>query len=1050
MIKKILPLIFLFAILSSKSYSQDFLGLSTGNYTGISGVMLQPASIVDSRYKFDINLFSTGVNYGNNYFLLDRDVILKFNKNKFDDYATFKDRYLSEATLKSGEKAFFNINNRTQLPLSFMASTGRKSAIALNMQFRTMIQGRGISQDVAKLGFNNFFYGPLNNTNIDASGISINSLSWAEVGLTYGRVLLSSGDHFLKGAITGKYLGGLSSISISSNDLRLSVNSSDSTFNFNTSNVSYNHNKNADFDKLFNKNFRPDANTFGLDAGLVYEYRGKIGNSSILKTDDEKSYDAQRRDVNKYIFKLGVSLLDVGMFNFDKPTNVNSFSGNINRWDLRNGHYNSIKEFDTALANRVIPNLNDPRTYNVYLPTALSAQLDVKFVKGLFLNVMSYWPVSLGNEPGKRFDNYGFYTITPRFETRHFGLYIPYTVTQRNELSDYKEHLLGATVRMGPLFIGSSNLGSMLFNKKLKSADVHVGLKVGFTYGKPNKSNRILSSVFKEEKPGFVVEGDKQNTDNEKMKTGKTQSENNVILDYKTGKIYDNAGGRPNITIINNYYYGSTPADRLMDTIAVLRSFQSYADSLQIEVQKISTKRNTIVADSISKVTADSLKIKRQQLDSLIKSMQQLQRQMDNTSKVQANSKADSSVSYILQMNRLQRDMDTLQFKRDSLQAKRGETLMSNTTAYRQDTALSDMARQNEQALKDKKKDNSAQDSGMIKGKSEQLVATAENLKAASDAQLEMDANYSRQLQQMQDSLARMSKRYAEITDSLTRSDKITKEKTKDAVFSPEQRNAVESARMQEVSSQADSKEYQLLQDKQSELYRQYAMQADALSKDINRLNSRMSATGIDDRRTTNFIPVPVPVNNAGSYRREPAGVSNVNKTDTVYIRDPIIIRDTIRITDTVRNLSPDNYVSRPVRVVPKPDTVLVKEFVKGPGFDYKSMPEENVLFALGKNTIQPTYRSKLDFIAGVLRKNRGLQVKITGHTDSSGSKAVNERLSLERAKAVAGYLMNKGVAEKQIELSSESFTNPAVSGNSVAARSQNRRVALRIVNTDE
>src|SRR5690606_9300724 len=89
---------------------------------------------------------------------------------------------------------------------------------------------------------------------------------------------------------------------------------------------------------------------------------------------------------------------------------------------------------------------------------------------------------------------------TPRFETRHFGLYIPYTVTQRNDLSDYKQHLLGATLRVGPVFIGSSNLGSMLFNNKLKSADVHVGLKIGFTYGKPNKSNRILNSVFKEEK----------------------------------------------------------------------------------------------------------------------------------------------------------------------------------------------------------------------------------------------------------------------------------------------------------------------------------------------------------------------------------------------------------------------------------------------------------------------------------------------------------------------------------------------------------------------
>ncbi|MEO9004383.1 MAG: hypothetical protein ABI288_06585, partial [Ginsengibacter sp.] len=381
--KKLLLLSFLISFLFfSKTYSQDFLGLSTGNYSGVTGVMLQPAQIVDSRFKFDINLFSTGVSYSNNYFLLDKNAILKFNKSDFNDYATFKDRYLSEASLPAGEKVFFNINNRTQLPFSFMATTGKKSAIALNMQLRTMIQGRGISQDFASLGFNNF-YPSSNNPSVDASGISINSLSWAEVGLTYGRVLYASGNHFLKAAVTGKYLAGLSSISLSTNELQMGVNS-DSTFNFNSPNVSYNHNKNADFNKLFDKNFSPNANSFGFDAGLVYEYRGNIDKFKYLKSDDGISSDALRRDVSKYIFKLGVSLLDVGMFQFDKPDDVNSFAANINNWDIKNAHYKSLNQFDTALASRVIANPNDPRRYNVYLPSALSAQLDIKFVKGLF------------------------------------------------------------------------------------------------------------------------------------------------------------------------------------------------------------------------------------------------------------------------------------------------------------------------------------------------------------------------------------------------------------------------------------------------------------------------------------------------------------------------------------------------------------------------------------------------------------------------------------------------------------------------------------------
>lgn len=53
--KKNLFLIIVFAILSFHySHAQGFTGINTGNYAGITGVMLQPASIVDSRFKFDI------------------------------------------------------------------------------------------------------------------------------------------------------------------------------------------------------------------------------------------------------------------------------------------------------------------------------------------------------------------------------------------------------------------------------------------------------------------------------------------------------------------------------------------------------------------------------------------------------------------------------------------------------------------------------------------------------------------------------------------------------------------------------------------------------------------------------------------------------------------------------------------------------------------------------------------------------------------------------------------------------------------------------------
>jgi outer membrane protein OmpA-like peptidoglycan-associated protein len=631
MTKKLLSVTSLLIYSFSSLWAQSFLGINTGNYAGVTGVMLQPASIVDSRYKFDINLISSGVNYSNNYFLVDRSAILKFNKNNFSDYQSFKANYLSVRNLSAGEKVFFNINNRTQVPLSFMATLGKKSAIALNIQSRSKIQGRGISGDLASMAYNGFYYPPLNNTTIDASGVAIQSLNWVEVGLTYGRVLYSSNKHFIKAAFTAKYLAGVASLNMNTNDFRISVNN-DSSINFNTSNFNYNHNKNADFDMVFDKSFRPDATSFGFDAGLVYEYRGNLDKFKYIRNDDEKSYEAERRDVNKYIFKVGVSLLDAGMFKFDKPDNVNSFSANVANWNIASAHYKTIKAFDTALAARVNANANDPRSYNVYLPAALSVQLDIKFVKGLYLNAMLYHPVKLGSSAGSRFDNYGFYTITPRWESRHFGVYFPYTITEKNASTSYRQNTLGATLRAGPLFVGSSNLGTMAFNKNLSSADIFIGLKVGITYGKPNKAGTYFQKIFARKHSTDTVAQTPVYYQNKDTVFVQKNDTSRLLIDYNKGKIYDLPNVKGNIIIVNNnYYYNSLPGTVNNPTAqTVVADTLLNNNRIDWRIDSALQQQNNRIADSIRRLQTDSLQLKKQQLDSLIKDMQRLQLQMDS------------------------------------------------------------------------------------------------------------------------------------------------------------------------------------------------------------------------------------------------------------------------------------------------------------------------------------------------------------------------------------------------------------------------------------
>ena len=976
--------IYIIAVLSFlffNSYSQDFLGISTGNFSGVSGVMLQPASIVDSRHKFDINLFSTSFNYSNNYFLVNRDAILKFNKNSFSDYQTFKARYLSEASLPAGERVFLNINNRTQVPLSFMATTGKKSAIALNIQSRSMIQGRSITQELAKMAYNGFYAPSLNNNSINASGFNLKALNWAEVGFTYGRVLYASDKHFFKAAVTGKYLAGVASISMGSNDIRFRVNN-DSSMNFNTNRFDYNHNTNADFDMAFDKNFSLDANAVGFDAGLVYEYRGNFQKFKYIRNDDEQSYVADRRDVNKYIFKLGVSLLDVGMFRFQKPDNVNSFSANITNWNLASANYNTLRDFDTALANRVFA-IPGSRFFNTYLPAALSVQFDLRFVRGFYLNAMAYRPVNIGKDAGDRFNSYGFYTITPRWESRRIGVYIPYTIADKNSLTNYRQNLLGATVRLGPLFIGSSNLGTMLFNENLKAADVHLGLKIGITHGKPSKSSTYLDKIFsKKANSRISVKTNVINTVKDTVLIQRNDT-SRLLIDYNKGKVYDNPNSKGNIIIVNNYYYGTAPSTSVIksDSIVNQAMLAQYYEQLNKQKDSVLLQMNQAAFDQNKKLIADSINYKKQQLDSLIREMKMLRIQMDSV-----NVKDSSGVSLLPWNNE--------SFINDSSNnagsRQKADTLASKSFVNRVADSMALVMRL----------DSFARTNAIVKKKS----SDSSKIRAASN-------------------------------------DPGTTKKTTVPVLNDQQKEV----KIQIVTTPAsDSYNRQNVQ-YQERLLNEFRNETGSIRRDI----ARMQAKAADNNREYRGINTLVPVALSPAKNESVFNAASVRR-DTIYIRDTLRQMDTLRITgnDTVWLLAKKaaDVQRLPEKPVLPPPKVLRDTIVKQAFFDYTALPETVILFGLGKSSVQAVYSQRLDFIAGVLLKEKLLQVDVTGHSDKSGPPEINRVLSFKRAQNINTYLLTKGVSAEQINTTAVSYLEPAVEGTTQNANSQNRRVVIKFL----
>ena len=102
-----------------------------------------------------------------------------------------------------------------------------------------------------------------------------------------------------------------------------------------------------------------------------------------------------------------------------------------------------------------------------------------------------------------------------------------------------------------------------------------------------------------------------------------------------------------------------------------------------------------------------------------------------------------------------------------------------------------------------------------------------------------------------------------------------------------------------------------------------------------------------------------------------------------------------------------------------------------------------DISFDTGRADIKPNLRPILDQFANALASQPNTEVRIIGHTDSTGSPAVNDPLSVERAQAAKNYLAARGVDPNRIVISGRGEREPIADNGTAAGRARNRRVEI-------
>lgn len=444
---------------TSLAYSQSYIGFLTDNYSGVHSVISNPANIVDSRFKLDVNLVGVNTFLANDYY----KVSLNDLTNESYDFDTHGTKTPTDNNNIGG--------NVDILGPSFMFNINQNTAIAIFSRARffynvSELNGTSIDNYIDGVDENSDF-------NINEGDLFLNANAWAEVGLTFSKTILNKEQHYLKGGISLKYLQGLGNAYGYGNNVVVDYDADGSDLGGgittgsikSTGEVTYGYSDNLeDLEDFDAENFEmvKGATGLGIDFGAVYEWRPEYEKYNYTDKDGNTlSY----KNKNKYKLKFGLSITDIGSIKYKESTEtVYDIENTVTEDDFEN------EDDVNDILNNLYREIASGGVSKSVLPTALHLNADWSINKGFYLNLNTDLALTSNKINTSRIRN--ITSLTPRFESKWFSFYSPLSLVQN---AGFK---WGAGVRFGPFYVGSGSVVSALLNSEMASVDAYAGLKI--------------------------------------------------------------------------------------------------------------------------------------------------------------------------------------------------------------------------------------------------------------------------------------------------------------------------------------------------------------------------------------------------------------------------------------------------------------------------------------------------------------------------------------------------------------------------------------------
>lgn len=451
-------------------YAQNPIMLASGRYAGNFGIQLNPSSLSFDRPFWSVQLAGAGLGFQNNAISMKSlnfaGVLL--GTNQFIQSDNERARLRNNGILEADAfiQAHIDQPGRLQqsafaMPLAATYQWG-KHGFAFSTQLRQQLYANQLGARMVRHIWEGFLYEPLFDSLSSSKNLDFQFDAWTEIGATYSYRIYQSWTRSMSVGITAKYLIGLQSLQLDLDELNYSVNFPDSVY---ASKVAGRYARSLGQD--------PAGVGFAVDLGFTYVKIDTYTSRRPKKRRSTRSFNFRRagpvrKDAPDYLWKLGVSVLDLGVIGYSSTqyaiNSLGSYNTTTKFFDLSQRNYDAGL-MDPLLANGPAIATNG---FSVGAPTALSVQFDGKVYEQFYFYAGWVQRLPLFGDYSMRRTNY--LTAAARFELPKMEVNIPMT------LIEYEWLNIGLSARFGPVMIGTDGFGSLFGLHRSSGADIYFGI----------------------------------------------------------------------------------------------------------------------------------------------------------------------------------------------------------------------------------------------------------------------------------------------------------------------------------------------------------------------------------------------------------------------------------------------------------------------------------------------------------------------------------------------------------------------------------------------